>query len=86
MTDCPRDIDCRTAVQKLWDYLDAELTPERMDEVRQHLERCGDCLPHHEYGRVFLAVLATARQSEARAPETLRRRVMESLRAAGFST
>ena len=40
MTDCPRDsIDCRSAVQKLWDYLDEELTPERMDAVREHLER-----------------------------------------------
>jgi mycothiol system anti-sigma-R factor len=86
MTDCPRDIDCRTAVQKLCDYLDDELTPERMDEVRQHLEKCGACLPHHEYGRVFLAALANVRQSEARAPDALRRRVMESLRAAGFST
>ena len=85
MTDCKRDIDCRTAVQQLWDYLDDELTPERMDEVRRHLERCKNCLPHHEYGRVFLAALATARESEARAPATLRRRVMDSLRAAGFN-
>ena len=84
MTECNRDIDCRTAVQKLWDYLDEELTPERMDEVRRHLERCGKCLPHHEYGRAFLAALASAREDEARAPETLRHRVMESLRAAGF--
>jgi mycothiol system anti-sigma-R factor len=84
MSECNRDIDCRTAVQQLWDYLDEELTPERMDEVRRHLERCGSCLPHHEYGRVFLAALALAREGEARAPETLRYRVMESLRAAGF--
>jgi mycothiol system anti-sigma-R factor len=86
MTDCNRDIDCRTAVQKLWDYLDNELTPERMEDVRQHLEKCRDCLPHHEYGRVFLAALSAARESEARAPDKLRRRVMDSLRAAGFSS
>lgn len=85
MTDCNRDIDCRTAVQQLWDYLDEELTPERMDEVRRHLEKCGNCLPHHDYARVFLAALASAREGEARAPETLRWRVMENLRAAGFS-
>jgi len=86
MTDCNRDIDCRTAVQQLWDYLDEELTPERMDEVRRHLERCGSCLPHHEYGKIFLAALSTARESEAKAPDALRIRVMETLRAAGFST
>lgn len=86
MTDCNREIDCRTAVQQLWDYLDEELTPERMDAVRQHLERCGRCLPHHDYARVFLAALAAAREGEARAPDTLRLRVMESLRAAGLNT
>ena len=85
MTDCNRDIDCRTAVQQLWDYLDEELTPERMDNVRRHLERCGSCLPHHDYARVFLAALAAARAADARAPDALRHRVMENLRAAGFN-
>jgi len=87
MTECNRDdIDCRTAVEKLWDYLDEELTPERMDDVRRHLERCGECLPHHDYARVFLAALSAARAGETRAPDTLRRRVMDSLRAAGFTS
>ena len=86
MTDCNREIDCRSAVQQLWDYLDEELTPERMSDVRRHLERCGSCLPHHDYARVFLAALAAAREGETRAPEALRRRVMENLRAAGLST
>jgi mycothiol system anti-sigma-R factor len=86
MTDCNDEIDCRMAVQKLWDYLDEELTPERMTDMRHHLEECGDCLPHHDFARVFLAALSTARESEARAPDALRHRVMETLRAAGLST
>jgi mycothiol system anti-sigma-R factor len=86
MADCNREIDCRTAVQQLWDYLDEELTPERMAEVRRHLERCGSCLPHHDYARVFLAALSAAREGDARAPDALRTRVMENLRAAGFSS
>jgi anti-sigma factor (TIGR02949 family) len=84
MTDCTREIDCRTAVQQLWDYLDYELTPERMDAVRRHLAHCAQCLPHHDYARAFLAALASARDGEPRAPDVLRRRVMENLRAAGF--
>ena len=86
MTDCNHDIDCRTAVQQLWDYLDEELTPERMDDVRRHVERCGKCLPHRDYGRAFLAALSSVREVEMRAPDTLRRRVMDTLREAGFST
>lgn len=85
MTDCPRDIDCRTAVQQLWDYLDEELTPERMAEVRGHLARCAQCLPHHDYAHTFLTALSEARERDVRAPDLLRRRVMECLRAAGFS-
>jgi mycothiol system anti-sigma-R factor len=84
MSDC-REIDCRTAVQQLWDYLDEELTPERMNDVRGHLERCKSCLPHHDYAQAFLAALSAARENEARAPEALRKRVMDNLRAAGFS-
>ena len=84
MTDCPHEIDCRTAVQQLWDYLDHELTPERMAEVRGHLERCAKCLPHHDYARTFLVALSEARESDLRAPDVLRRRVMDSLRSAGF--
>ena len=86
MADCNREIDCRTAVQQLWDYLDEELTPERMAEVRRHLERCGSSLPHHDYARVFLAALSAAREGDARTPDALRTRVMENLRAAGFSS
>ena len=84
MSDC-REIDCRTAVQQLWDYLDEELTPERMNDVRGHLERCKSCLPHHDYAQAFLAALSKAKESEARAPDALRKRVMDNLRAAGFS-
>jgi mycothiol system anti-sigma-R factor len=86
MTDCKDGIDCRTAVQQLWDYLDDELTPERMSDVRRHLDRCGRCLPHHDYARVFLAALSSARNGEARAPDELRRKVMDTLRAAGLNT
>ena len=84
MSDC-RDIDCRTAVQQLWDYLDHELTPERMNDVRGHLERCKSCLPHHDYAQAFLAAVSAAKESDARAPEALRKRVMDDLRAAGFT-
>ena len=84
MSNC-RDIDCRTAVQQLWDYLDEELTPERMNDVRGHLERCKSCLPHHDYARAFLAALSEAKKNDARAPDALRKRVMDNLRAAGFS-
>ena len=86
MTD-PRDvpdIDCRTAVSQLWNYLDQELTEDRLAMVRQHLERCERCLPHHDFGKRFLEALRATREEQVMPPQ-VRSRVMELLAGAGFS-
>ena len=82
MTDYP--IDCERAMRQLWDYLDDELTAERMREIREHLMSCSRCLPHHDFERAFLEALASTRDEHA-APSELRGRVLESLRQAGFA-
>jgi len=84
MPNDTRDIDCLTAVRQLWDYLDEELTDQRMDTVRRHLVRCERCLPHHDFARHFLdAVRAT--RDERLMPAELRARVMQLLAEAGFA-
>ena len=85
MTSRTDDIDCRIAVQQLWDYLDEELTDDRMEAVRRHLESCAKCLPHHVFAQSFLAALAAAREPDRRAPEALRLRVLGSLQSAGYA-
>ena len=84
MPDEIRAIDCRTAVQKLWDYLDAELDDQRMSEVRQHLETCRHCLPHAQFGTRFLKALSSARDRHVM-PPAVRAQVMAALGDAGFS-
>jgi anti-sigma factor (TIGR02949 family) len=76
-------IDCRTAIRQLWDYLDTELTDDRMAQVRAHLEICKDCLPHHQFGHPFLEALRRTRDERA-APPQVRQRVLERLRQAGM--
>lgn len=83
MPDEIRVIDCRTAVQKLWDYLDAELDEKRMAEVRQHLETCRHCLPHAQFGRRFMEALDRARDRHVM-PPVVRAQVMAVLQDAGF--
>jgi anti-sigma factor (TIGR02949 family) len=78
-------IDCRTAVQQLWDYLDGELTEDRMASVRAHIETCRDCLPHHDFGRTFLEALRRTR-TEHSAPADVRDRVLKRLRDAGLES
>ena len=83
MPDEIRSIDCRTAVSKLWDYLDAELDDQRMRELERHLEECKDCLPHADFGRRFLQALNGARQRNLM-PPALRAQVMSALAADGY--
>jgi anti-sigma factor (TIGR02949 family) len=77
------EIDCLMAVRQLWDYLDGELTEERMAMVRQHLERCQRCLPHHDFAKRFLDALHATRDAQL-TPAQCRERVMEVLAEAGF--
>ena len=46
MSGAPRNIDCREAVERLYEYLDRELTPEVRAEVEQHLTACAGCFRH----------------------------------------
>jgi anti-sigma factor (TIGR02949 family) len=87
MPDTPREppvIDCLTAVRQLWDYLDDELTEERLRAVQHHLESCGDCLPHRDFARQFLQALQAVKR-ERPMPTEVRRRVMARLAEAGFT-
>lgn len=76
--------DCERAMRQLFDYLDEELTDERMGQVREHLMSCSRCLPHHDFEQTFLEALASTRVEHVMPPE-LRGRVLGALRQAGFA-
>ncbi len=40
-------MNCREVLARLYDYLDAELTPAERQDLQKHLEHCSDCL--HKY-------------------------------------
>ena len=77
-------IDCKTAVQQLWDYLDQELDESRVAEVRQHLETCRPCLQHADFDRRFLEALGQVRELHLM-PPAAKSHVMAALADAGFS-
>lgn len=75
--------ECADVLRQLWDFLDEELTPDRMVAVRAHLDRCAGCYPEYDFERIFLeAVAATGRQRCASVQ--LRERVFACLRDAGY--
>ncbi len=77
-------VDCESVMRQLWDYLDHELTPERMLMIEAHLARCARCHPKAEFERAFLRAVATSRREHAD-PERVRAHVMDALRTAGYA-
>ena len=76
-------LDCESVMRQLWDYLDGELTPERMDAIRTHLELCKRCYPQYEFERSFLDAVEKSSRPHSN-PERLRRNLMEALEAKGL--
>ncbi|HEX4681652.1 MAG TPA: zf-HC2 domain-containing protein [Gemmatimonadaceae bacterium] len=54
----PTPIDCETAVRRLWDYLDNQLSPASFAEVESHLATCMLCAPHFVFAQSMKRVLA----------------------------
>lgn len=76
-------VDCRIAMAHLWEFLDKELTEETMVAVRIHLAECSSCHPHAAFAEQFLLALRRCRCKDPM-PETLRARVLDTLRNAGL--
>lgn len=77
-------IDCETAVRRLWDYLDGQLSAVAHDAVEAHLATCALCPPHFDFSRRMRDALA-ALGSRTPPPEgdddsALRARVAAALR------
>ena len=80
----PDVIDCTTAVQRMWDFLDGELDGARMREVETHLTACRRCPSHFAFSESLQESIAAAR-AEFEQPEELKLRVVAALHAAGFA-
>ncbi len=79
MTDGqPRDIDCREALDRLYEYIDEELTPVRAAEVRLHLEECAPCLAVSKFEDAYVRFIE-ARTRVQSAPDALKKRILQEL-------
>jgi anti-sigma factor (TIGR02949 family) len=82
MTDDPQryrreDLTCAEAIDRVYEFLDGELTDEVADAIRVHLEMCSECEPRFEHERVFLELMERVRVEQA--PPELRRRLLCAL-------
>lgn len=70
-------IDCKTAVMRLWDFLDGRLPSWAHAEVEAHLATCALCPPHFDFARSVQHALAgstlvPANDEEARLADRVR--------------
>lgn len=51
-------IDCSTAVGRLWNYLERELTPADRDRIEEHLDFCRQCCGELEFAEELRRFMA----------------------------
>lgn len=71
-------MNCREALEHLYEYLDQELTPEVEVKVREHLEHCGECYEQLDFERAFLKFVEARCRSRGAPPE-LKRKILREL-------
>jgi mycothiol system anti-sigma-R factor len=69
---------CAEALERIYEFLDGELTAEVEERIRQHLALCRQCHPRFRHDEVFLRFLEKRAQIVS-APPALRRRIMRML-------
>jgi mycothiol system anti-sigma-R factor len=72
-------MDCADCLERLYSYLDRELAPAELTEVRVHLDDCGGCEDNFVLEERFLARVRDCCQEDV-APTDLRGRIVARLR------
>ena len=75
MTDELQAIGCQEVLERLYEYLDGELTSERAAEVKGHLAACPPCAALTSFEHTFIRFLE-ARTRTRRAPDELKKRIL----------
>ena len=68
-------ISCEEALERLYEFLDGELTPDNAAEVRHHVEVCEACYPEVKFTTEFRDALHRASLGQPVCPESLRKKV-----------
>lgn len=70
----PHEVDCRDVLDRVYEYLDAELTHHDILKIKQHLDECGPCLEKFDLENALKALVKRSCQEPA--PDGLRTRIM----------
>ena len=71
------DFDCTETIGRIYYYLDGELTDERRDAIRHHLDECPPCVDAYGFEVELRQVIANRCRDHV--PESLLERVRKAL-------
>ncbi len=71
-------VGCDETIERLYFYLDGELTDQRREEITRHLDLCGPCVGAYGFEAELRRVIAN--RCKDHVPEQLVVRVAEALR------
>jgi mycothiol system anti-sigma-R factor len=71
------DVDCNETIERLYIYLDGELTDERRIEIKRHLDDCPPCLDAFDFEAELRVVIADRCRDHV--PDSLRQRIHDAL-------
>ena len=71
----PHETDCSEVLDRVFEYLDNEMSTLDCAKIKQHLEECGPCLREYHLDEALKALVRRSCACE-HAPEQLRTRVL----------
>lgn len=69
--------DCEEALHELWQYLDGELTDDKRQAIKTHLDECPPCVDAQDFEAELRRVIAQKCRDEV--PESLRIRIAQAI-------
>ena len=75
----PDDVDCAEAIEKVYLYLDGEMTDDDCATLRSHIDDCASCLREYGLEQAFKALVARSCGCEPTPPE-VKERLLGKLR------
>lgn len=66
-------LDCQAVLDKLFDYIDAEMSDEARRQLKSHLDLCRNCFDRVEFEQLLRTQLR--RKTNHTCPEHLKKRI-----------
>jgi mycothiol system anti-sigma-R factor len=73
-------ISCEEAAQRLYEYLDGELSLADYDKIKLHLELCRNCCQSFEFEKILRSIVRYKARSE-KLPSSLKKSILREIEA-----